>query len=63
MKNELKYFCEEKLISLSKRNNFNEKGVLQLWNDFIANKPTVTWSRIWMLVVLENWMEENKIEE
>ena len=63
MKNELKSFCEEKLISLSKRNNFNEKGVLKLWEDFMNNKPTINWARIWMLVVLENWMQENNIEE
>ena len=63
MKDELRAFCEAKLISLSKRNSFNEKGLLKLWEDFINNKPTISWSRIWMLVVLENWMQENNIED
>jgi asparagine synthase (glutamine-hydrolysing) len=62
MKNELKSFCENKIISLSKRDLFNEKGVVKLWEDFLQNNPRVTWSRIWYLVVLENWLQENKIE-
>jgi asparagine synthase (glutamine-hydrolysing) len=62
MKNELKTFCEQKLISLSKRKLFNEKGVIQLWKSFLADDPRITWSRIWYLVVLENWLQENNIE-
>ena len=63
MKNELKTFCEQKIFSLSKRNYFNEQGVIRLWNDFLNNDPRVTWSRIWHLVVLENWLQENKMED
>jgi len=63
MKGELKDFCFQKIISLSKRNLFNEKGVLKLWSDFLSDNPKVTWSRIWYLVVLENWLQENKIED
>jgi len=63
MKNELKSFCEEKIISLSKRKSFNEAGLTKLWNDFMANKPTISWSRIWILVVLENWLQTNSIDE
>lgn len=63
MKNELKSFCEERMQSLSRRKWFHENAVLQLWNDFLKNDPRVSWSRIWMLVVLENWMLENDINE
>lgn len=63
LKNELKNFCEEKIISLSKRKLFNEKGVIKLWNDFLADNPRITWSRVWYLVVLENWLQENRIED
>ena len=63
MKNELKTFCEQKMVSLSKRNVINEKGVMKMWNDFISDKPAVTWSRIWYLVVLENWLQQNNIED
>ena len=63
VKNELKSFCEEKMRSLSKRKFFNEQGIMKLWKDFLADNPRITWSRIWYLVVLENWLQENKIED
>ena len=63
MRNEMKTFCEQKMISLSKRSNFNEQGVMNLWISFLADNPKVTWSRVWYLVVLENWLQENKIED
>ncbi|MDF2437034.1 MAG: asparagine synthase, glutamine-hydrolyzing [Bacteroidota bacterium] len=61
MKNELKTFCEQKMISLSKRKMFNESATIELWRRFMADDPRITWSRIWYLVVLENWLQENNI--
>ena len=63
MKNELKSFCEQKIVSLSKRHSFNEQGVINLWNSFLKDDPRITWSRIWYLVVLENWLQENQMED
>ena len=63
MKAELKTFCETNMHSLAKRKQFNAQGVTNLWKAFLNNHPSVTWSRIWYLVVLENWLSENKIEE
>lgn len=63
MQNEMKGFCEGKIISLSKRKLFNEHGVINLWKEFLSDNPKVTWSRIWHLVVLENWLQENNIED
>lgn len=63
MKNELKTFCDEKMSSLSNRSHFNKEGVQKLWSDFLRDDPKVTWSRIWYLVVLENWLQENRIED
>ncbi len=62
MKNELKTFCEQKLVSLSKRKLFNEQEVMLLWSKFLKSDPLVTWARIWILVVLENWLIENSFE-
>lgn len=62
MKNELKLFCEQKMISLSKRRLFNEEEVMKLWQKFVSDDPKISWSRIWYLVVLENWLLENNIE-
>lgn len=62
LKNELKSFCEQRISSLSKRSYFNESGVRQLWADFLKDDPRVSWSRVWHLVVLESWMQQNQIE-
>ncbi len=61
MKNELRSFCETNLESLAKRDFVNEKAVMELWQAFLKNDKRVTWSRIWHLVVLENWLTENKV--
>lgn len=63
MKNELKAFCEEKIIALSKRTLFNEKETMKLWADFLVDSKSISWSRIWHLVVLEYWLQENNIED
>ena len=62
MKNELRSFCEQRVLSLSKRACFNEIAVNKLWKQFIKGDKHVNWSRVWMLVVLENWLIENNIE-
>lgn len=63
MKNELKNFCDEKIISLAERRSFRKQGVLDLWQAFLKDDPRVTWSRIWLLVVLEHWLTLNQIED
>jgi len=62
MKNELRPFCEERLQQLQRAGCFNEKGVQELWSAFLRDDPRVTWSRLWPLVVLGDWMQRNNIE-
>ena len=61
MKYELRDFCLDRLVRLSKRSEFDEFVVMQYWNDFVNDVPSITWSRIWMLVVLEHWLDRNNI--
>ncbi|MFK7756984.1 MAG: asparagine synthase (glutamine-hydrolyzing) [Flavobacteriales bacterium] len=61
MRNELRPFCEAKLDSLKHRDEFNAKGLDDLWNKFLNNDKLTTWSRVWPLVVLGSWLEENGI--
>lgn len=61
IRNELRQFCEHKLKQLGKRKGFRENGIHKLWNAFLKGDPRVNWSRVWILVVLENWLEENDI--
>lgn len=62
IKNELKSFCEKNMMSLSQRKYADEVVLMDLWNQFLQGNTRITWSRIWHLVVLENWIQENKIQ-
>lgn len=61
MKQELKEFCEERLNELKKISYFREKGIDNYWKQFLNNNKRVTWSRIWPLVSLGDWIKENGI--
>lgn len=61
MRHELKSFCEERLQNLSKRDLFNTKLLNELWEKFMKQDPSVNWARIWIFVVLEDWLERNGI--
>lgn len=62
MKGPLRAFCGARLRQLAARPPFQEAYLLQLWEDFQQGKPTISWSRLWALVVLEHWLEKNKVE-
>lgn len=63
MKHELNGFCEERLKSLSGRSFIGAVTPYELWKRFLAGKPDVTWSRLWHLVVLEDWMQRHNLHE
>ena len=62
MKKELKEFNISKLEYLKDLKIFNSLEIDSIWNKFENNNPKYSWSKIWSLVVLGNWLEENKIE-
>lgn len=62
LKTELRDFCESRLNSFEQRQLTVKGEVLRLWNSFLVNDPLVSWSRIWHIVVLEDWMQRNEIE-
>jgi asparagine synthase (glutamine-hydrolysing) len=61
LKNELKSFCEKNIKELSEFAFCNKSEILNYWERFLNNDKIVTWSRIWHLVVLNNWIKENKL--
>lgn len=62
LKGDLREFCEDNIIQFSKRSFVNREAVLIIWNRFLNNDPKITWSRIWHLVVLNNWINTHHIE-
>jgi len=63
MKNELKPFCEERILALAHRSEFNRSELTKLWHSFLKGDPSITWSRIWYLVVLEDWLTKLGIND
>jgi asparagine synthase (glutamine-hydrolysing) len=62
MKQELKSFCDEKIQSLASRSFMNGENLIANWQEFLKGSKRINWSRIWQFVVLEHWMQANKIE-
>jgi len=62
LKNELRTFCEERIDSFSRRAEINGEPVWDYWKSFLAGSTAIKWSKIWYLVVLENWLIENEID-
>ncbi len=62
LKGELKDFCEKNIVQFSKRSFVNKDAVLSTWNRFLNNDPKITWSRVWHIVILNNWINTHQIE-
>lgn len=64
LRGSLRGYCEERLAPerTAARKLLHPGEVQKLWADFLAGSPNVSWSRLWVLVVLEEWMEENGVE-
>ena len=61
MKNELREFCEERLEVVKAISVIRENQVDKLWSGFLKGDKRVTWSRVWPLVVLGDWMQTNSV--
>lgn len=61
LSNELKSFCEKNIYEFAEYDFCNKTEIQNLWNRFLNKDNSVTWSRIWHLVVLNNWLKENNI--
>ena len=64
MRGALRGFCEARLLGaggLAHRPFVNPAQVRALWDAFQQRDPSVTWSRLWMLVALENWLNRHGV--
>jgi len=59
LKNELRSFSQQKINQLKKRNILNPDSLEHLFNSFLANEKNNLWLNIWLLIVLETWLENN----
>jgi asparagine synthase (glutamine-hydrolysing) len=63
LKNELKSFCEANIHEFAQRDLGSRKNIIELWQKYLKGDPTVTWSRVWHIVVLNNWLKQNNITD
>ncbi len=61
LKTELKSFCGDNLIKLDAKGVLKPNAAKNLWDRFLNDDPLVTWSRVWHLVVLNDWIDKNNI--
>ncbi len=61
LKNELRTFCEKNISELSEYEFCNSQEIKNYWSRFLNDDKIITWSRVWHLVVLNNWIKENKL--
>lgn len=62
MQGPLNEFCTERLKILYEGDLFSKDVVLDQWNAFKKNDPRTSWSRLWTLVVLGDWIKRNNIQ-
>jgi asparagine synthase (glutamine-hydrolysing) len=63
MRGALRRFCEERLSHdrVAARGIMHPNEVQKLWGAFLGHHPSVSWSRVWVLVVLEEWLDKNEV--
>ena len=64
MRNDLRQFCESHLQPdrLKARGIFDVAQVERMWAAFLAGSKEVSWSRLWLLITLEEWLERNRVD-
>ncbi len=61
MRGHLRGFCEARLRGLSDRDIFQPRAVHELWSRFLNGRTDASWSRLWVLNVLEGWVERKVV--
>jgi len=62
LKHDLKSFCEDNIQKLETKQLLKANAASDLWVRFLNDDPLVSWSRIWHLIVLNHWIDTNKVE-
>jgi asparagine synthase (glutamine-hydrolysing) len=62
MKTDLYDFCSSHISGLCEKAFINADRLQQLWNQFLSGSKTISWSRIWYLIVLNYWLERYGID-
>jgi asparagine synthase (glutamine-hydrolysing) len=61
MRHELRPVCEQRLRSLAERGLFDGAALLRRWQQFLSGDRRVSYMNIWLLTVLEHWLERHRV--
>ena len=61
LRNELRSFCNTHITMLAEREFINGPALLKMWTDFLQGSKRMKWMDIWLFVVLNYWMERNRL--
>lgn len=60
LRGELRSFCEERILRMESRGLVGKPGELVgIWREFQSHRGPWLWPHIWVLVVLEDWLQRN----
>lgn len=60
MRGEMREFCETRIDSLARREILNTDQLRRKWKSFLSGAKGVRWSELWHLIVLSEWLENNR---
>lgn len=61
MRTNLKDLCETSLTRLADRGIMQPGKIRELWQGFLACRRDVPWANVWILVVLDHWLQQNEL--
>jgi asparagine synthase (glutamine-hydrolysing) len=61
MRNELRGFCQEKILSLAARDYFSGPALREYWERYLSGAHNIRWMDVWVFIVLECWLEKNGV--
>lgn len=59
MRGELSGFCFDALSKLEQFEPFSMESIMPLWDRFMKKDTSVSWAKLWLLVVLGYWLDKN----
>lgn len=62
LKNELSSFLDSRISSLAEREFFNTEAVISLKNKFLRGDKSVSWARLWIFIVLEDYLQKTELK-
>lgn len=59
LRNDLRSFSEARINSLTERGLLDRIQVQRVWREFLKEEGPWIWPHVWLLVVLEEWLQNN----